>query len=139
MTTYRYCATNLLTGKLLADKIPLNVESFSQQLNGGGTLTGQLDLSSDYMTNGPFINALECRKAVLWVLADDYPVWNGVVSGLAGHVPRGWHASDQRSDIRLDLQPPADHRDARVPGRRHLHSVHRPGQLWRVEVVELHH
>jgi hypothetical protein len=80
VTDFRYAATDLITGALLADTIPaLNVESFSQQLNGGGSLNGQLDLSAVYQNNAPFLAALECRRSVLWVLADNYPVWNGVV------------------------------------------------------------
>jgi hypothetical protein len=79
MTTFAYAATDLITGQVLADSIPLNVQSFSAQLNGGGTLTGTLNLDEDYPVNLPYIEALECRRCVLWVLADNYPVWNGVV------------------------------------------------------------
>jgi hypothetical protein len=79
MGTFTYQATDLISGEVLADHIPLAVESFSMQLNGSGTLTGHLALSELYSTNTPFITALECRRAVLWVLEDGYPVWAGVV------------------------------------------------------------
>jgi hypothetical protein len=79
VTQYRYAATDLITGAVLADQIPLNVQQFSAQLNGGGSLTGSLNLSQVYSQNAPFIRALECSRAVLWALADNYPVWNGVV------------------------------------------------------------
>jgi hypothetical protein len=79
VTDFRYCTTNLLTGRLLADSIPLACESFSQQLNGGGTLTASLDLSQDYQVNAPYLAALKPRSTVLWVLADNYPVWSGIV------------------------------------------------------------
>jgi hypothetical protein len=79
VTQFAYAATDLITGQVLADSIPLNVQSFSAQLNGGGTLTGTLNLDEDYPVNTPYIEALECRRCVLWVLADNYPVWNGVV------------------------------------------------------------
>ena len=79
LTAFRYVATDLISGQLLADTIPLNVESFTMQLNGGGSLSGQLNLDSDYSINAPFLEALECRRAVLWVLADGWPVWSGVV------------------------------------------------------------
>jgi hypothetical protein len=69
MTTFRYASTNLLTGEVLCDDIPLTVESFSQQLKGGGSLTGQLNLNGNYRLNTPWLDALECRKSVLWVLA----------------------------------------------------------------------
>lgn len=68
-----------MSGAVLADTIPLQVQSFSAQLNGSGTLSGSLDLQENYALNQPFISALECRRAVLWVLADGYPAWAGVV------------------------------------------------------------
>lgn len=79
MSTYTYTATDLISGKVLADTLPLDVQSFSMQLNGSGSLTGSLNLSEVYSVNAPFVAALECRRAVLWVLQDGYPVWCGVV------------------------------------------------------------
>lgn len=79
MTDYSYVVTNLITGQVLADSLPLNVQSFGMQLNGSGTLTGSLDLNEVYAVNAPAVTALECRRGVLWVLADGYPVWAGVV------------------------------------------------------------
>lgn len=83
MTTFRYASTDLITGQLLCDDIPLDVQSFSQQLNGGGTLSASLDLSQDYAANTPYLEALTPRRTVLWVLADAgsgfYPVWCGPV------------------------------------------------------------
>lgn len=76
--TWSYTTTNLITGQILATDIPLEVQSFSMQLNGGGTLTGQLDLKADG-SSAPFVEALECRRSVLWALADGYPVWSGIV------------------------------------------------------------
>lgn len=79
MSTYTYAATDLITGAVLADDLPLNVQSFSCQLNGTGNLTGQLALSENYPINAPYVTALETRRCVLWVLQDGYPVWAGVV------------------------------------------------------------
>ena len=79
MATWTFAATDLRTGKNLADSIPLNVQSCSMQLNGTGQLSGSLDLSQDYASNTPFTEALEPRRTVLWCLADSYPVWNGIV------------------------------------------------------------
>lgn len=79
MSVYTYQATDLITGRVLADHLPLTVQSFSMQLNGSGTLNGQLALSELYSVNTPFVAALECRRAVLWVLQDGFPVWCGVV------------------------------------------------------------
>lgn len=87
MSTWRYVSTHLITGQVLADNLPLQVQSFTSQLNGGGTLSGSLDLSigaqQGLVTYGPqgqpFVAALECERTVLWVLADNYPVWCGIV------------------------------------------------------------
>lgn len=79
MSTYTYASTDLISGAVLADDIPLNVQSFSAQLNGNGTLTGQLVLSEDYAVNAPYVAALEPRRSVLWVLQDGYPIWAGIV------------------------------------------------------------
>lgn len=79
MSTYTYIATDLITGQVLDDDLPLNVQSFSMQLNGSGSLSGQLNLNEMYTVNTPAVTALECRRAVLWVLQNGYPVWAGVV------------------------------------------------------------
>ncbi|MGW2371653.1 hypothetical protein [Kitasatospora sp. NPDC001683] len=79
MSAYTYAATDLITGAVLADNLPLSVQSFGMQLNGSGTLTGTLTLSQTYAANAPAVAALECRRAVLWVLQDGYPVWAGIV------------------------------------------------------------
>lgn len=83
MTRFRYASTSLLTGELLCDDIPLDVQSFSQQMNGGGTLSASLDLQQDYAKNRPYLEALAPRQTVLWALADAgagfYPVWCGPI------------------------------------------------------------
>lgn len=79
MSRYTYMATDLISGEVLSDNLPLNVQSFSMQLNGSGTLSGQLDLDAVDRINRPFMTALTCRRSVLWVLQDGYPVWAGVV------------------------------------------------------------
>ena len=83
LTRFRYSSTNLITGQLLCDDLPIQVQSFSQQLNGGGQMSAALDLDEDYGANIPYLEALAPRRTVLWALADQgagfYPVWNGVV------------------------------------------------------------
>jgi hypothetical protein len=78
MAAWTYSATDLLTGAVLADTLPLGVQSFGSTLNGSGTLTGSLDLSEVYELNAPFIAALACRRAVIWARADGFPVWAGI-------------------------------------------------------------
>lgn len=79
MTIWTYAATDLLSGEELCDSLPLDVQSFSSSLNGSGTLTATLNLQSDYASNLPFLAAVKPRVPVLWALADNYPVWCGVV------------------------------------------------------------
>ena len=79
MTSYKYQSTDLLSGAVLCDDLPLNVQSFSMQLNGSGTLTAALDLNEDFAVNIPYVNALTPRRSVLWVIADNFPVWAGIV------------------------------------------------------------
>lgn len=78
MARYSYAATDLVTGRLLADELPLHVASFGRQLGLPTDLTGYLDLTAataKYVAAG----ALEPRRTVLWVREDGYPVWNGIL------------------------------------------------------------
>lgn len=81
MSTYRYFTTDLVTGAIRADTIPLHVASFSRNLGGVGQ-PGQLSASLDLgalPSQSNLLAALEPRKTLLWVLQDGYPVWAGVV------------------------------------------------------------
>lgn len=81
MSTYRYFATDLISGALRADTIPLHVDSFSRYLGGvgqPGQLSGKLDLGA-LPSQSNLLAALEPRKSLLWVMQDNYPVWAGVV------------------------------------------------------------
>lgn len=76
---YRYLATNIMTGTLLGDYLPMEPQSFSQVINGGGTFTGSLNLiPGSPQQNTANIQALTPRKAVIWVLQDGVPIWNGL-------------------------------------------------------------
>lgn len=83
--TFRYATTDLVSGKVLCDDLPLTVSTFSRNLNGAGQLSGNLDLragqstGTGYGANTPYLAAIEARKAALWVLQDGYPVWCGVI------------------------------------------------------------
>lgn len=81
MSTYRCFATDLITGTLRADMIPLHVQSFGRALGGigqPGQLTATLDLGA-LPKQSNLLAALEPRKSLLWVMQDGYPVWAGVV------------------------------------------------------------
>jgi hypothetical protein len=83
---YRYLTTNILTGQIQADNLPLQVESFSAGINGGGTFTGSLVLETcvrdgEQVTQDDlvYLAGIEPRKSVLWCLQDNIPVWNGII------------------------------------------------------------
>jgi hypothetical protein len=83
---YRYLTTNLITGQLQADWLPLEVESFSAGINGGGTFTGSLVLETSVrpgdqvvQDNLVYLAGIEPRKSVLWCLQDGIPIWNGII------------------------------------------------------------
>jgi hypothetical protein len=77
---WTYAATDLLTGQVLSDTLPLDVSSFSWSLNGGGTMSAALNLDQAYMVNAPFVAALACRRAVVWALTGGQPAWCGLVT-----------------------------------------------------------
>lgn len=77
---YRYLTSNLLSGALMGDWLPVEPQNFSQVINGGGTFTGSLDLiPGSPVQNAVNLAAVTPRKAVLWVLQDGVPIWNGVL------------------------------------------------------------
>ncbi|MCW2901545.1 MAG: hypothetical protein JWO67_3810 [Streptosporangiaceae bacterium] len=76
---YTYTATDLITGRVLADTLPLTVSQFSRQLSGAGQLTGSLSLQTDQAINQPYVAALEASRCMLWVKQNGFPVWAGVV------------------------------------------------------------
>lgn len=81
MSVYRYFTTDLITGTVRADRIPLRVESFSRLLGGvgqPGELTGKLDLGA-LPSQSNLLAALEPRKTLLWAMQDGYPVWAGPI------------------------------------------------------------
>jgi hypothetical protein len=80
-SSYRYLTTNCLTGTLMGDYLPIEPQSFSRTINSSGTFTGSLSLiPSSPQQNAANLAAITPRKAVLWVLQDGTPVWNGILS-----------------------------------------------------------
>ncbi len=80
MSTYHSWVTNLLTGAVIADVVPLQIQSMSRQINGVGQLTGVLNLAANSdVQNTTYLEALEPRRSVLWVAQDGYPVWCGII------------------------------------------------------------
>ncbi len=77
--TYRYWTSDLRTGQILADWLPLRVSSFARTLGAAADLTGTLDLRLSQAQNAANLAALEPRRTVLWVSQDGVPVWGGIV------------------------------------------------------------
>lgn len=73
--------TNILTGKVLFDNLPVVVQSVSSQLNGIGSVTGTLQMRNDLPLSVriDLIAALEPYKSVFWVFQDNQPIWAGPV------------------------------------------------------------
>ncbi|QOR55829.1 MAG: hypothetical protein YHS30scaffold324_61 [Catenulispora phage 69_17] len=81
MSTYRYFATDVVTGAVRADTIPLHVDSFGRNLGGvgqPGQLTATLDLGA-LPKQSNLLAALEPRRTLLWALQDGWPIWAGVL------------------------------------------------------------
>jgi hypothetical protein len=96
MSQYRYLTTNLITGQVLGDWLPIEAESLSRQINTTGTATVSLDLiSTSPQQNAANLAAVQPRKSVLWCLQDNAVVWGGPIwdwnhqSILDGTLPLG--------------------------------------------------
>lgn len=76
MNTYRYVATDILTGTPMADNIPLVVSSVNRAISGVGQLTGYLPLRD----GSPFVRALVPDRTMLWMLCNGLPIWAGLFS-----------------------------------------------------------
>lgn len=80
MSTYRYMTTNLLTGQIAGDWLPLTPQNMSRTINAIGTFTGSLNLAAGTaQENRAYVSAVEPEKSVLWVYQDQQPVWCGIV------------------------------------------------------------
>ena len=66
-TGYRYLSTNVLTGAVMGDWLPITGQSFSRALNSTGTGSCALNSTGDALTDSVNVAAVLARKAVLWV------------------------------------------------------------------------
>jgi hypothetical protein len=80
---YRYLATNLLSGAIVGDWIPMDGTyglSLSRQVNGTGTFTGALSLTAgNSAEQAAWRKSIANRRTVIWLLLDGTPVWNGIL------------------------------------------------------------
>jgi hypothetical protein len=81
MSVYRYLATDILTGEVLFDNLPVVVQGISAQLNGIGSLSGTLQLYKGLSETlkSDIIAAIEPFRSVFWAFQDDIPIWAGPV------------------------------------------------------------
>ena len=81
MSVYRYATSELTSGVIKGDWLPLVPMNFARNINATGTFTGALNLTAG---NTPAerannILAVEPEKSVLWCFQDSVPVWCGII------------------------------------------------------------
>ena len=79
MSQYRYLASDLITGQVNGDWLPLTTDSFGRAISDSGTCTTALNLTAGTPAEGrTWRDALEPGACVLWAFMDGVPVWNGI-------------------------------------------------------------
>jgi hypothetical protein len=77
---WRYLTTDMITGTVTGDWLPMTVQNFSRQINTAGQFTGSLNLKAgDPRLNAANVRAITPRRSVLWAFQDNTPVWNGPI------------------------------------------------------------
>lgn len=72
---WRVWTTDLITGAALSYQLPMVIESYGRQINGGGTFSGVVSLDAE---EDP-VPLLQPRKTALWVARDDSIRWGGII------------------------------------------------------------
>lgn len=108
MSQYRYLTTDLITGELLGDWLPIEAQSFSRTINTSATATVSLILNDDdKAANIANLAAVVPRKSVLWVLQDNAVIWGGPIwdwnhqSASDGTLPLGCSSMDSVMQYRV--------------------------------------
>jgi hypothetical protein len=92
--TYQFITTNILTGAILSDNLPIVGQSATRQINNVGNFQGVLALqtaSSQMLEMGmdpvqvsamveTWVNACIPWKSCLWILQNGYPIFNGPIT-----------------------------------------------------------
>jgi hypothetical protein len=81
VSTYRYLSTDVLTGQVIGDWLPMTTQNFTRTINTVGTYTGSLMLNAGATAaeRRNNIAAIENEKTMLWIFQDQVPVWNGII------------------------------------------------------------
>jgi hypothetical protein len=85
MSNYRFITSNVLTGQVLSDNLPIVGQTATRQINQIGNFQGYLPLITTGFSSSVaeyWINAVTPWKSVLWILQDGIPIWNGPITGL---------------------------------------------------------
>jgi len=86
MAQYRFITSNVLTGAILCDNLPIIGQTASRQINSIGSFQGYLPLSTPSgfaEMVSTWVSAVTPWKSILWVLQDGTPIWNGPITGWA--------------------------------------------------------
>lgn len=76
---YRYLTTNVISGQIMGDWLPIAGQSFSRSLNSTGSGSAALISTGSPQTDAANVAAVKARVAVLWVLQQGAVVWAGRV------------------------------------------------------------
>jgi hypothetical protein len=80
MSQYRYLTSNILTGQITGDWLPMTPQSFVRTINAVGAFTGALNLAAGTpQENRAWVAAVECEKSVLWIDQDNAAAWCGII------------------------------------------------------------
>ena len=80
MSVYRFLSTNLLTGQIMGDWLPVTAQNFVRRINATGAFTGALNLTAGMPAEQrAYLAAVEPERSVLWAFQDSAPVWCGII------------------------------------------------------------
>lgn len=80
MSQYRYMCTDLLSGAITGDWLPIEPQTAIRAVNVASAFTGALDLAAGTpQENRAWVAAVECEKSVLWIFQDGAPAWCGII------------------------------------------------------------
>jgi hypothetical protein len=77
---YRFLTTNILSGALMGDWLPITGQTFTRTINATGTGTCVLNQTGNPVVDAANVAAVLPRRAVLWVLQDGAVIWNGLIT-----------------------------------------------------------
>jgi len=85
--SWTYATTDLVTGELLMDTVPIVVPSMTLRMDG----TGELSATLPGVLLSRYASVLQPGKTVLWALYRNTPVWAGIIWA--------WQATSARGDL----------------------------------------